>query len=171
MDPAVASSRFVKAGAISPNENPILLRRPPADAEGADHDDLQNCRSPSIAASLHLHSSIDAGQVPFNQESTERQYNLANKASRWAGSGTDPVLDRDLGQSRRQKRQMRGLKHWSSDVAMGQVGAIFPWKPRAWRARTRTGIACSSCAPSPAAGMTRTAVTTQQSSTTALCSA
>src|SRR5260221_9623873 len=60
MDPAVAALDFVKAGAILANmiESYLAGGAPPADAEGADHDDLQNCRSPSIAASLHLHSSI-----------------------------------------------------------------------------------------------------------------
>src|SRR5258708_23331176 len=67
MDPAVAALDFVKAGAILANmiESYLAGGAPPADSEGPDHDDLQNCRSPSIAASLHLHSSIDAGATPL----------------------------------------------------------------------------------------------------------
>ena len=64
------------------------------------------------------------GQVRFNQESTERQYNLKNKAQ---SLGWSPekirVLDRDLGHSATTSRE--DFKTLVSDVTMGQVGAIF----------------------------------------------
>jgi DNA invertase Pin-like site-specific DNA recombinase len=66
------------------------------------------------------------GQVRFNQESTERQYNLANKAK---SMGWNPeqirILDRDLGQSGARATNREDFKTLVSDVAMGQVGAIF----------------------------------------------
>ena len=99
------------------------------------------------------------GQVRFNQESTERQYNLKSKAEQlgWR-SERIRVLDRDLGQSGQRMTHREDFKALVGEVAMSQVGAIFSLE--AWfdfahhegalRARTRTGIACSSCAPSPA---------------------
>src|SRR5205823_8360523 len=53
----------------------------------------------SRQACIYIRQSTP-GQVRFNQESTERQYNLANKAK---SMGWNPeqirILDRDLGQS------------------------------------------------------------------------
>ena len=66
------------------------------------------------------------GQVRFNQESTERQYNLADQAR---SLGWTPeqirILDRDLGHSGEQATNRDDFKTLVSDVAMGQVGAIF----------------------------------------------
>lgn len=66
------------------------------------------------------------GQVRFHQESTERQYNLANKAR---SLGWSPerirILDRDLGQSGSQTTHREDFKTLVGNVAMGQVGAIF----------------------------------------------
>ena len=66
------------------------------------------------------------GQVRFNQESTERQYNLVNKAK---SLGWNPqqirILDRDLGQSGARTTNRADFKTLVGDVAMGQVGAIF----------------------------------------------
>jgi DNA invertase Pin-like site-specific DNA recombinase len=66
------------------------------------------------------------GQVRFNQESTERQYNLASKAQ---SLGWSPerirILDRDLGQSGARTTHREDFKALVSDVAMSQVGAIF----------------------------------------------
>ena len=66
------------------------------------------------------------GQVRFNQESTERQYNLMTKAG---GLGWKPdqirILDRDLGQSGAAMTNREDFKVLVSDVAMGRVGAIF----------------------------------------------
>jgi DNA invertase Pin-like site-specific DNA recombinase len=66
------------------------------------------------------------GQVRCNQESTERQYNLAGKAQ---SLGWSPerirTLDRDLGQSGARMTGREDFKALVSDVALGQVGAIF----------------------------------------------
>ena len=66
------------------------------------------------------------GQVRFNQESKERQYNLANqaKALGWMPEQIR-ILDGDLGHSGGQTAHRDDFKTLVSDVAMGQVGAIF----------------------------------------------
>jgi DNA invertase Pin-like site-specific DNA recombinase len=66
------------------------------------------------------------GQVRFNQESKERQYNLANqaKALGWMPQQIR-ILDGDLGHSGEQATHRDDFKTLVSDVAMGQVGAIF----------------------------------------------
>src|SRR5215467_4806750 len=66
------------------------------------------------------------GQVRFNQESKERQYNLANqaKALGWMPERIR-ILDGDLGHSGEQATHRDDFKTLVSDVAMGQVGAIF----------------------------------------------
>lgn len=65
-------------------------------------------------------------QVRFNQESRERQYNLANPAE---SLGWTPeqirILDGDLGGSGEQATHRDDFKTLVSDVAMGHVGAIF----------------------------------------------
>src|SRR6202011_4095129 len=67
MDPAVAALDIAKAGAILANmiESYLAGGAPPSNPEGADHDDLQDCRSTSVAPSLHLHSSVDDGAGPL----------------------------------------------------------------------------------------------------------
>src|ERR1700690_4363114 len=66
------------------------------------------------------------GQVRFNQESTERQYNLVSKAQALGWSPQQiRILDRDLGQSGAQTTNREDFKTLVSDVALGQVGAIF----------------------------------------------
>src|SRR6202047_4687735 len=66
------------------------------------------------------------GQVRFNQESTERQYNLKSKAEQlgWR-SERIRVLDRDLGQSGQRMTHREDFKALVGEVAMSQVGAIF----------------------------------------------
>ena len=104
----------------------------------------------SRAACIYIRQSTQ-GQVRFNQESTERQYNLKNKAQ---SLGWSPerirILDRDLGQSGARTTNREDFKTLVSDVAMGQVERSSRWRPPAWHAPTRTGIACWSCVPSPA---------------------
>jgi len=77
----------------------------------------------SRTACIYIRQSTP-GQVRFNQESTERQYNLKNKAQ---SLGWSPekicTLDRDLGHSATTNRE--DFKTLVSDVTMGQVGAIF----------------------------------------------
>jgi DNA invertase Pin-like site-specific DNA recombinase len=65
-------------------------------------------------------------QVRHNQESTERQYALRDKALAlgWPQRSVR-VLDRDLGQSGAQMSGREDFKSLVSDVAMGQVGAVF----------------------------------------------
>jgi DNA invertase Pin-like site-specific DNA recombinase len=76
-------------------------------------------------ACIYIRQSTPA-QVRFNQESTERQYNLANQAT---SLGWIPeqirILDGDLAQSGELTIKRDDFKALVSDVAMGQVGAIF----------------------------------------------
>jgi DNA invertase Pin-like site-specific DNA recombinase len=76
-------------------------------------------------ACIYIRQSTMA-QVRLNQESTERQYNLANQAK---SLGWTPeqirILDGDLAQSGQQTTRRDDFKTLVSDVAMGQVGAIF----------------------------------------------
>src|SRR6266700_2264664 len=79
----------------------------------------------SREACIYIRQST-MGQVRFNQESTERQYNLASKAQALGWSSERiRVLDRDLGQSGARTTNREDFKTLVSDVAMGQVGAIF----------------------------------------------
>jgi DNA invertase Pin-like site-specific DNA recombinase len=66
------------------------------------------------------------GQVRFNQESTERQYNLKSKAEQlgWPPERVR-VLDRDLGQTGTRVTNREDFKALVGEVAMSQVGAIF----------------------------------------------
>src|SRR6202140_32048 len=76
-------------------------------------------------ACIYIRQSTMA-QVRFNQESTERQYNLADQAK---SLGWTPeqirILDGDLAQSGELTTKRDDFKTLASDVAMGQVGAIF----------------------------------------------
>src|SRR6266853_3784410 len=79
----------------------------------------------SRQACIYIRQST-MGQVRFNQESTERQYNLVSKAQALGWSPQQiRILDRDLGQSGAQTTNREDFKTLVSDVAMGQVGAIF----------------------------------------------
>src|SRR5262244_889288 len=77
-------------------------------------------------ACIYIRQSTPA-QVRFNQQSTERQYNLANQAE---ALGWTPeqirILDGDLGQSGELTTKRDDFKTLVSDVAMGQVGGIAP---------------------------------------------
>jgi DNA invertase Pin-like site-specific DNA recombinase len=66
------------------------------------------------------------GQVRHNQESTERQYALQDKALAmgWPQRSIR-VLDRDLGRSGAQSAGREDFKTLVADVSMGQVGAVF----------------------------------------------
>jgi DNA invertase Pin-like site-specific DNA recombinase len=79
----------------------------------------------SRVACIYIRQSTP-GQVRFNQESTERQYNLKNKAQSFGWSAEKiRILDRDLGHSGAHTTNREDFKTLVSDVAMGQVGAIF----------------------------------------------
>ena len=84
----------------------------------ADHHLMRN-------ACIYIRQSTMA-QVRFNPESTERQYNLADQAK---SLGWMPeqirILDGDLAQSGELTTKRDDFKTLVSDVAMGQVGAIF----------------------------------------------
>jgi DNA invertase Pin-like site-specific DNA recombinase len=77
----------------------------------------------SREACIYLRQST-LGQVRFNRESTERQYQLSAKARElgWPAERIR-ILDRDLGQSSSTTRD--DFKTLVNDVAMGQVGAVF----------------------------------------------
>jgi len=65
-------------------------------------------------------------QVRHNQESTERQYALQDKAIALGWSQRSiRVLDRDLGMSGAQSAGREDFKTLVADVSMGQVGAVF----------------------------------------------
>jgi DNA invertase Pin-like site-specific DNA recombinase len=66
------------------------------------------------------------GQVRFNQESKERWHNLANRAKAlgWMPERVR-ILDGDLDHSGEQATHRDDFKALVSDVAMGQVSAIF----------------------------------------------
>ena len=66
------------------------------------------------------------GQVLHNQESTERQYALKNRAMElgWAPSAIR-ILDGDLGVSGAQTTGRGDFKTLMSDVAMGKVGVVL----------------------------------------------
>ncbi|MEK7415676.1 MAG: recombinase family protein [Planctomycetota bacterium] len=79
----------------------------------------------SKIAHVYLRQST-MGQVRHNQESTERQYALRNKAEKL---GWPPhlikVLDGDLGLSGAQMSNREDFKTVVADVSMGKVGAVF----------------------------------------------
>jgi DNA invertase Pin-like site-specific DNA recombinase len=78
----------------------------------------------SKQACIYIRQSTLA-QVRFNQESTDRLYNLVHKALTLGWNQEQiRVLDRDLGQSGTVATRM-DFKTLVSDVAMGQIGAIF----------------------------------------------
>src|SRR3954468_5134220 len=66
------------------------------------------------------------GQVRHHQESTERQYALRQKALELGWSeATIRTLDRDLGQSGAQMTGREDFQTLVSEIALGQVGAVF----------------------------------------------
>src|SRR5947208_11277497 len=114
MDAAVATLDFVKAGAILANmiESYLAGGAAPSNTEGADHDDLQDCRSPSVAASLHLHSSVDTGASPL-KSGEHRAPIQSGEQSKGHGleSGTDSDPRSGSRSVRRQSDQSRGLQN------------------------------------------------------------
>jgi len=65
-------------------------------------------------------------QVRFNQESTQRQYALQDKAQQMGWSPTTiRILDGDLGISGTQSTNREDFKTLVADVSMGKVGAVF----------------------------------------------
>src|SRR5260370_23018354 len=113
MDPAVATLDFAKAGAIIADmiESYLAGGAPPSNPEGDDHDDLQDCRSTSVAGSLHLHSSIDDGASPLQPGEHRAPVQTGEQG---AGSRLEPAADpnpRSRPRSvRRANDQSRGLQ-------------------------------------------------------------
>jgi DNA invertase Pin-like site-specific DNA recombinase len=79
----------------------------------------------SKSAYIYVRQSTP-GQVLHNQESTERQYALQDKALAmgWPQRSIR-VLDRDLGMSGAHSAGREDFKTLVADVSMGQVGAVF----------------------------------------------
>lgn len=79
----------------------------------------------SKLAYVYLRQST-MGQVRLNQESTERQYRLQDKAQQmgWHQSAIR-ILDGDLGISGTQASNRKDFKTLIADVSMGEVGAVF----------------------------------------------
>ena len=76
-------------------------------------------------AYIYLRQST-MGQVRFNQESTQRQYALQDKAQQMGWHQTSiKILDGDLGVSGIQSSNREDFKTLVADVSMGKVGAIF----------------------------------------------
>ena len=78
----------------------------------------------SRMACVYIRQSTVA-QVRFNQESTERQYNLASKAQLSAGERSRFVSSIATSANRARTTHREDFKSLVSDVAMGNVGAIF----------------------------------------------
>lgn len=112
--------------------------------EHQDHPQHQ-----SKPAYIYIRQSTLA-QVRHHQESTERQYALRDKALALGWPQTSiRILDRDLGQSGAQMTGREDFKTLVADVSMGHVGAVFALEVSRLARSNLTGIACSSCAPSP----------------------
>jgi DNA invertase Pin-like site-specific DNA recombinase len=85
---------------------------------------IQNQHTSKLAY-IYLRQST-MGQVRFNQESTERQYKLQDKAEQMGWSKRAiKVLDGDLGISATQASNREDYKTLVADVSMGKVGAVF----------------------------------------------
>lgn len=79
----------------------------------------------SKQAYIYLRQS-SMGQVQFNQESTQRQYALQNKAQQMGWSQPSiRILDGDLGISGMHSSNREDFKTLVADVSMGKVGAVF----------------------------------------------
>src|SRR6516165_8698245 len=132
MDPAVAALDLTKAGAIIANmiESYLAGGAPLPNTQGADHHEFEDGRSPSGAASLHLHSPIDAGTGPLQsrKQGTPVQSGEPSEGARMdAGADPDPrwrsrPLRRagdpsrrlqDAGQRRRWLLRSSRLQRWS----------------------------------------------------------
>src|SRR5215472_9865931 len=103
MDPAVAALNLTKAAAIITNmiESYLAGGAPLPNMEGADHDEFEDGRSPSGAASLHLHSPIDAGPGPLQ---SRKQGTPVQSGEPSEGTGLDAGADPN---PRRRSRPLR----------------------------------------------------------------
>jgi hypothetical protein len=89
-------------------------------------------------------------QVRHNQESTERQYALREKALELGWSEpTIRILDGDLGKSGAQIAGREDFKTLVAEVSMGKWAQSLRWRYRGWRVRIWTGIDCWNCVHLP----------------------
>src|SRR5262252_3597006 len=113
MDPAIAALDFAKAGAIIANmiESYLAAGATPLSAKGADHAESENCRSSSGAASLHLHSPVDAstGTIQSGEHRAPVQSSEPSEIAR-LGSGADPSPRWGSGQVGRADNKTRRLQ-------------------------------------------------------------
>jgi DNA invertase Pin-like site-specific DNA recombinase len=81
-------------------------------------------------------------QVQSNQESTERQYALVQRAQHlgWVPEATVSV-DEDQGRSGQGAQHRSGFQKLLADLSSGHVGMAWPLKPPDWRAPRSIGIA------------------------------
>ncbi len=113
MDPAVASLDLAKAGVIIANmiESYLAGGATLPDPEGADHDALEDCRSSSVAESLHLHSPVDdePGPLQSGKHRTSIQSGEPSGVARLdAGADPDPRRgSRPLGQAGDPSRRLQ----------------------------------------------------------------
>src|ERR1700726_4071332 len=140
MDPAITGLDVAKAGVILANMIEAYLAggAPPSNPEGAAHDDLQDCRSTSVAGSLHLHSSVDDGAGPLQPGEHRTPVQSGGQS---AVSGLEPGADsnprpgsRPIRRANDRSRglqgvgQRRGAGPSRSDLLPGSLatGAIEP---------------------------------------------
>ena len=95
------------------------------------------------AAFIYVRQST-AYQVVNNLESQRRQYGLVERA-RQLGWDDVQLVDDDLGRSGGGTARP-GFEKLLAAICEGRVGAVFRWKPRAWRGTAVIGIRCWSSA-------------------------
>ena len=93
----------------------------------------------SRQACIYIRQSTLA-QVRSNQESTDRQYNLLNKAQSlgWTAKRT-PILTAISDSPVQQLQSVRTSRPWSAMWRWVRSVRSSPWKHPGWRDRTRTG--------------------------------
>src|SRR6186713_2730476 len=128
MDPALTSFDVAKVGAVLADMVVCFLAAGASlsDPESANDDASQDCRSTSIATSLHLHPPVDPGAGAL-QSGEHRPPVQSGEQARSLGWSQEQirVLDRDLGKSGSAASTRTDFKTLVGDVAMGHVGAIF----------------------------------------------
>ena len=130
MDPALYRQLdFTKVGAILADMVVSIspAGTPPSDPEGADDNELQDCRPTPIEAGLHLRPPVDAGASALQSGEHGSPIQLGGQSpnARLEPKTMIRVLDRDLGKSGAAASTRTDFKALVGDVAMGHVGAIF----------------------------------------------
>ena len=140
MDPALVDFDFAKAGAILADmvASYLAAGAPPFNPEGADDDELEDCRSTPGAAGLHLHPTVDDGAgplqpgehgTPIQSEEQSRVARLERRPDPHPRSGSRPIRECDDQPGRLQSPGRRsGYGPGWSDLFLGSVaaGAIEP---------------------------------------------